>query len=124
MASKTFNIPFIQGQLMFWSWTTQAANNVMVTLQDSSTQYFNASRQNTDPLPAPIPGASLIGGPNLQLTVNVPAASALVVSTSSVNITDPSGNVIGETFSVAIEDGSDGDFNDVWVSLAAWNLAG
>lgn len=125
MASKTFTVPFNQNQLMFWSWTTQAANNVCITLKDSSTAYINnACRQSTNPLPAPTPGASLVNGTSLNLTINVPNAQTLVSSIASGNINDPSGNVIGEYFNVAIEDGSDGDFNDVWVSLVAWNTKG
>lgn len=125
MASKTFTVPFNKGQIMFWSWTTQAANQVFVTLADSSTTYINnVSRQNTNPLPAPVPGAAAVAGSNLNLTVNVPSSSGLIPSIASGNITDGSGNVIGEYFNLAIEDGSDGDFNDIWVSLVAWNTAG
>lgn len=125
MASKSFNVPFSKGQFMFWSWTTQAANNVCITLKDSSTAYINnVCRQNTNPLPTPPAGAAFVAGSNLTLTVNVPASPALISSLSSGNIIDGNGNVIGEYFNVAIEDGSDGDFNDVWVSLVAWNTAG
>lgn len=125
MASSTFNVPFNKGQFMFWSWTTQAANNVCVTLKDSSTAYINnVCRQSTNPLPTPPSGAQTIGGSNLNLTVNVPNAKTLIPSISSGNIMDAGGNVIGEYFNVAIEDGSDGDFNDVWISLVAWNTAG
>ncbi len=125
MATKTFNIPFNKNQIMFWSWTTQAANNVCVTLKDSATTYINnVCRQNQNPLPAPTPGSSAIAGSNLQLTVNVPNSTALIPSLASGNVIDTNGNVIGEYFNVAIEDGSDGDFNDIWVSLVAWNTGG
>lgn len=125
MATQTFNVPFSKGQFMFWSWTTQAANNVCVTLKDSSTSYINnVCRQSTNPLPTPPSGAAFIAGSGLALTINVPQSTKLIASPSSGNIIDTNGNVIGEYFNVAIEDGSDGDFNDVWVSLVAWNTAG
>lgn len=124
MATSNFNVPFNKGQIMFWSWTTQAANQVFVTLADSSTTYINGNRQSTSPLPPPTPGAATIGGSNLKLTINVPSSNQLIPSIASGNITDSSGNVVGEYFNLAIEDGSDGDFNDIWVSLVAWNTGG
>ncbi|MDI9339299.1 MAG: hypothetical protein QM534_01905 [Sediminibacterium sp.] len=124
MATSNFNVPFNKGQIMFWSWTTQAANQVFVTLADSSTTYINGNRQSTNPLPPPTPGAATIGGSNLKLTINVPSSNQLIPSIASGNITDSSGNVVGEYFNLAIEDGSDGDFNDIWVSLVAWNTGG
>lgn len=124
MATSNFNVPFNKGQIMFWSWTTQAANQVSVTLSDSATTYINGSRQSTNPLPPPTPGAATVAGSNLKLTINVPNSNQLIPSIASGNITDSSGNVVGEYFNLAIEDGSDGDFNDIWVSLVAWNTGG
>lgn len=107
---------------MFWTWTTQAGNNVIVNLADSSTTYINQqNRQSNNPLP-PNDGFAQIQGTGLKLTVNVPASNGLILSGPfSGNISDPNGNVIGQFFNIAIEDGSDGDFNDIWVSLVAWN---
>jgi len=122
MAQQVFNVPFPQGNYMFWTWTTQAGNNVIVSLADSGTTYINQqNRQSNNPLP-PNNGFAQIQGTGLQLTVNVPASNQLILSGPfSGNISSPNGTVIGQFFNVAIEDGSDGDFNDIWVSLVAWN---
>jgi hypothetical protein len=126
MASQTFSLGFSQGNFLYWNWTTQAANQVIITLADSTTTYINnVSRQSTNPLvPAPITGGSNMNGNNLKLTINIPASSSFKPLLNISNIQMPGTNTGIQIFTIAIEDSTDNDYNDVWFSIVGWNTTG
>ena len=125
MAQKVFNIDsFPTGYYMSWFVTSQAEFLVTVTLSDSNGTYFSQSKQSTDINPPLAQGASSINGNNLQLTVSIPQSTAMSNSVNSYNITRQDGTAVGYGFNISIEDGTDNDFNDVFISLVAWATKG
>ncbi len=126
MAQQTFNLGFAQGNYIYWNWTTQAANQVIVRLQDSKQVYINnASRQSTNPLvPTPISGGSVMAGNDLSLTIDIPNSSTLVPILTVSNVQGPGSQTGIQVFNIAIEDGTDKDYNDVWFSIVGWNKKG
>lgn len=126
MAQQTFNLGFVQGNYIYWNWTTQAANLVIVRLQDSKQVYIdNATRQSTDPLnPAPLSGGSIMMGDDLSLTIDIPDSNTLIPILSVSNIKGPNPQTGIQIFNIAIEDGTDNDYNDVWFSIVGWSQEG
>ncbi len=125
MAQKIFNIDsFPQGYFMSWFVTTQAAFAVTATLSDNSGEYFSESKQDIDISPPLAQGASRVNGTELKLTIDIPDSPNILNSINSYNITRPDGSTVGYGFNITIEDGTDNDFNDVFVSLVAWFARG
>lgn len=125
MASKTFNIDsFPQGYFMSWCVTTQAAFRANAKLFDSSTIYFNGSKQSTDILPPLAINAATIAGKNVKLTIEVPESSNLDTSINTYSITTNDGSIVGYGYNISIEDSNDKDYNDVCISLVAWKNKG
>lgn len=126
MASQTItlsNIP--QGWYMSWSMTTQAAFNVCVTLKDSSTTYVdNECRQSTTILPPLAQGFQQVVGTGLTLEVDVAESSSIKVVNQPYAVPDNAGNVVGQGYTILMEDGTDDDFNDLFVSVIAWKSEG
>lgn len=127
MATKSYPVAnFSQGMYMFWTITTQTASNVTVTItDDSGTTYVTCIRNNQrNPIdPAPCSGYAQLRGNNVMVNVTDSSGISGAAQQNSTVYT-PNGPPAGYTYSLALEDYTDNDFNDVWVSLAAWNANG
>ncbi len=107
---------------MFWTITGQTAANITVTItDDSGTTYVTCSRngQRNPVNPAPSMGYIQLKGNNVMVNVTDSAGITGAAQQNSTVFT-PNGPAAGYTYSLALEDATDNDFNDVWVSLAAW----
>jgi hypothetical protein len=125
MTSKTFYIDsFPQGYFMSWCVTTQAAFLVKAKLFDSSTVYFENSKQSTNIQPPLAIDAAIIKGTDVQLTIDEPESSKLDASINTYNITTDDGSIVGYGYNICIEDQNDMDYNDVCISLVAWKIRG
>ena len=69
-------------------------------------------------------GARFIVGSNLSLTVEVKTTSELKGRPVLYDITDDNGNIVGKNFTIALEDYSDNDFNDIYVNIVGWYKKG
>ena len=122
MAMKTIslgNIP--QGWFMSWLVTTQAGYNICVTLKDSAKVYVdNVCRQNLQPLPPLSQGFLQVAGSGLTLTVEASQSGGLQVVNQPFSVPDKQGNIVGQGYTILMEDATDADFNDVFVSIVAW----
>ena len=122
---KTFNIDaFPTGYYMSWFVTTQAAYLVNVKLLDTTTVYFQASKQSANIEPPLAQGAATIAGNNLQLIVDIPSSSRMDNSLNAFDITNDNGVAVGYGYNIFIEDATDSDYNDVSIMLVAWKNKG
>jgi len=118
---KIFNIDaFPTGYYMCWFVTTQAAYLVHVKLFDSVTTYFDASKQSIEIEPPLAQNAAGIAGANVQLLIDIPESSGIDNSLDAFEITNNVGATVGYGYNLFIEDGGDGDYNDVSIMLVAW----
>lgn len=110
---------------MSWFITTQAAYRACVTLADSERKYIdNVCKQSTNIDPPLSQGFEQVSGTGLLLTITVDQSAKLQVVNQPYTIADPRGNVVGYGYTICIEDSTDEDFNDVYVSIAAWRQKG
>jgi hypothetical protein len=123
MSTKSYPVSnFSKGMYMFWTITGQTAANITVTItDDSGTTYVTCSRngQRNPVNPAPSMGYIQLKGNNVMVNVTDSAGITGAAQQNSTVFT-PNGPAAGYTYSLALEDATDNDFNDVWVSLAAW----
>lgn len=126
MASKTFYVTnFDKGLFMSWGMYTQAAFNITVSLLDDSKTYVNnASSSSTNIDPPLSQGNSNIAGNNLRLTIDIPEANTIKASINSYNIAREDGKVVGYGFNLCVEDSTDNDYNDLYVSMVCWLTKG
>lgn len=122
---KTFTIDaFPQGYYMSWLVTTQADYLVQAKLFDSTTVYFDASKQGIDIEPPLAQGAATILGAGLQLSIEIDTSNDMDNSLNTFTITNAHGDAVGYGYNIFIEDSTDADYNDVCVVLIAWRSKG
>lgn len=128
IATKTLRLEgFLKGQFMSWFMTTQAANKISVRLYDSKKTYVNASRQSTNITPPLSTDSADIVGDNLSLEIKAQNAEKLEAWFNNMKICSATSGVsVGNFFVLAGEDqvGGDEDYNDICISITAWNKKG
>jgi hypothetical protein len=121
MAQATVQLPLIPtGWYMSWDMYTQAAFKICVTLQDSKTTYVNNQCRQQQAFGVLAQGFQPVQGNNLNLIINIPQSSAIstIVTVNAVQV--PSGLIVAWLYTILIEDGIDTDYNDLYVTIAAW----
>lgn len=121
---KEFNVNIPKGYFISWFVTTQAANNVTVTIKDNKHEYLLNSKQSTDIRPELGVGADIVKGDGLKVIVRVDNAKHLIGSPHSNDITTDNGTVVGKEFTLCLEDYIDEDYNDVAISIIGWKSKG
>lgn len=125
MASKTINLPNIpQNWYMTWTFATQAAFNICVTLRDSSTTYVNNQCRASTAFGILSQGFQKVTGTNLQLIINVSSSDTLQTVLIPYSVPNTNGNNVGQGYNLLLEDSTDNDFNDLFVSIVAWQSSG
>ena len=120
--TKTFNLGRIKkNQYVSWFVTTQAANVITVKMYDDTKVYFEASKKSIDIEPPLAQGASVVEGDGLKLQISSSGKDELQTWHNMSDISSASGDSVGEVFTLAGEDYTDSDYNDVYVSLSAWD---
>ena len=123
-SSKTYSIAGVtQGMYMLWFVTTQAANRITVKLFDDTKVYFEASKKSVDINPPLALGADYVAGNNLQMTVTSSGDNEIESWHNTSDISTAEGGQAGRVFVFAGEDYIDHDYNDIYVSISAWNKA-
>jgi hypothetical protein len=60
----------------------------------------------------------------LQLVVTVNTSDTLQFVISPYSVATPSGQTVGQGYNILLEDATDNDFNDLFVSIIAWQSSG
>lgn len=110
-----------KGQLISWFATTQAANTNTVKLYDSQKLYFENSKATVNMEPPLAQGYAVVMGDNLSIDVTTSGNLELRINHSMLDLTTDTGKSIGKTFSLVAEDSVDNDFNDICLTISAWN---
>jgi len=122
------NLPNIPSTwYMTWSLSTQAANLICATLSDSGGKTYNTNTCRQDTAFGILDqGFAQVANPGLQLSITATnsvtalAAPVLVSATNAFALTDPLGANVAFGYNIAIEDSTDNDFNDLYVTIVAW----
>ena len=126
MATKTISLQNIpQGWYMAWSINTQAAFNICVTLNDSKTTYVNnVCRASTNFMPPLSSGYQQVAGTNMQLVIVISSTDTIQTVLQPYSVPTPTGQIVGQGYTVLLEDSTDNDYNDLYVSIIAWKAQG
>jgi hypothetical protein len=120
---KLSTIP--QGWFMSWHMSTQSLAKVCVTLADSATTYVdNVCRQN-NAYGLLSDSYQQVAGTGLLLTITESAnENPLKTLVNSYSVSLPDGTIVGQGYNILLEDWTDNDYNDLFVSLIAWQANG
>ena len=111
---------FDKGEYLSWFVTTQAANEVTITLRDDSKIYFSDKKQSVDIAPPLAVGNDVYTGNNLRLEISIPESDDIkALPTMSAVITN-TGKVCGHNFICCGEDWTDEDYNDFYINIVGW----
>ena len=118
---------FKKNDFLLWSVCTQAYENFRVVLKDDSYTYFDVSKQqhSTELQKIVQDSAFYRGGSNLCLIITYENHS-LDVHDSKVSgsILDSMAREVGYSYTFCIEDGTDDDYNDAYISIIGWRKKG
>ena len=112
-----------KGQYMSWFITTQAANRINVRLFDSAKTYVDSNKASIYIDPPLAQGAAFVEGDNLKLEISSSGWNDIRTWQNMSDILSDSCKPVGKSFSLAAEDYTDDDYNDVYVSISSWNKA-
>ena len=126
--NRIINVDMPKNAYISWFVTTQNALPTKVVLKDDNgKEYFSAKKQNylnTSIDPPLALGATFFTGSKLTLTIDVDTKYELKGKPTLIDITDDNGNVVGKSFDLAVEDYTDNDYNDIYVTLVGWTHKG
>lgn len=124
----SYPIEFIsKNDYMVWHVCTQTSSKGKVELKDDTQTYFSIEKGNTRAdLQHLIQGGSFYtGGAHLRLEVTIyNTTSKQDASVTSAGINTRSGENVGITYNICVEDAVDMDYNDYYINLAAWRKQG
>lgn len=112
-----------KGQYMSWFVTTQAANKITVKLLDDHKVYFEASKKSVDIAPPLAQGAAFVENDHLRIQISSSGNKEVKTWHNMSDISSVNGTCVGEAFILSGEDYTDEDYNDVYVSISAWDKA-
>lgn len=114
-----------KGFFICCNFTTQAANRVKVKLYDDvGNVYLEMERQSTDYLPVTTVCREMKGN-QLYLTIDIPASSSIDLRKNQWDIKDTGqGELLARCIVLLAEDYTDRDYNDVQLSITAFQRKG
>ena len=110
-----------KGQFLSWFATTQAANTSTVKLYDNRKVYIEASKNTVNMNPPMAQGCAVAEGEGLTLEISSSGNCELRLRHFMADLTTDTGKSVGKTFTLVGEDYVDNDFNDICISVSAWN---
>lgn len=118
-----------EGEYMVWSVCSQTASRGLIVLRDDEQIYDTVSKDNTSTelqdLTKGTKGAFYGGGGNLRFEVTIHDALRPQLGCKSINgIIDGEARIVGHTVNICIEDYNDNDYNDYYITFAAWQKKG
>ena len=112
---------------MVWHVCTQTCSRGKVELKDDTKVYFSTEKTNTNAELQHLTqgGAFYTGGAHLRIEVTIYNATVKQdASVTNAGITTRTGENVGITYNLCVEDWIDMDYNDYYVNLAAWRKQG
>lgn len=126
--TKYYDVSEIKrGYFVCWNVCSQAMYKSTIVLKDKKTgrEYFNIKKTNPSTTMQFLgQGYADVAGDELQLIVTSEVDTDLYQSINSYNVTDNNAKTVGHGYNFCFEDGSDNDFNDVYVNLIGWKNKG
>lgn len=122
---KAIELDVPKGYFICCSFTTQAANLVKVRMyDDAGNVYLEKERQSTNHLPVTTICSDMKGN-KLYLTIDIPASQSIDIRKNQWDITDTgSGIILARSIVILAEDYNDRDYNDVQLSITAFQSKG
>lgn len=116
---QILNIP--AGYFGLVTMTTQAGFEIEVSIVDAKTgnSLFHEVRKSTNPNPV-ITAQFLPANDNPELIIRVEESAHLDVRYDEMNVTDEKGLLLSQNYVFVAEDATDKDYNDLYLSVAAW----
>ncbi|MDX1996770.1 MAG: hypothetical protein SF066_03540 [Thermoanaerobaculia bacterium] len=125
MATKTIQLPNIpKNSWMSWSIASQAAFNICVTLQDSSKVYVNNQCRASTSFGYISQGYAQVAGTGMNMVISISSSDNIQTVLIPYSVPNPSGLNVGQGYNLLLEDSNDQDFNDLFVSIIAWQANG
>ncbi len=126
MAKSTLPLNAIpQNWYMTWHMSTQAADEITVTLKDSAATYVDGESRQSTTFGVLSHGFSQVRGTDMQLIVDIQGSTRIQAQSNENVVTHPTtGDLIAQGYTISYEDGTDNDFNDLCVSIMSWKTAG
>ena len=126
MAQRQFVLEHIhQGDFISWFVSTQSAASVTVSLKDETgKKYFEGKKQSTAFEPPLAQGFGLVTGKKLTVTVDIPPSREIKGDAHHYAITNEKGVIVGNEYTICLEDYIDDDYNDAAISITAWKAKG
>lgn len=87
---------------------------------DDSKTYVDAHKAGGEYMPALSTGGSFITGDNLRLIIDIAQAPDIKTRIYPYMFPKDDGKIAGYAFDLFAKDGTDQDFNDLYISMAAW----
>lgn len=125
--STTFEFgEFDAGYLVAWNITTQCQNTCSIKITSGNTELISTGKNTPETkLTMLSQGSALLPVYNVNVTVTVnEATTELKNSKTSGAILDHVGHKVGYVYDVCIEDGTDNDYNDIYINLVGWARKG
>lgn len=109
-----------------WNITSQCMNTGDVLISCNGSTLVEASKSSKDTsLTMLAQGHGSMPGDILDVTVTIKEATQeLKISKSGSAIMDNAGRKVGYVYDVCVEDGSDDDYNDIYINLVGWAKKG
>ncbi|MCL2398671.1 MAG: hypothetical protein FWC91_02865 [Defluviitaleaceae bacterium] len=125
MPRKTINLTEIpSGYFLTWQYLTQAYNHSSVKLEAGEQLFFDKSKTNNVTDLQVIAHGSGVYTSKSPLTLTIETTPKLEIEVVSGAIHDSNVNKVGYSYSFAIEDWDDNDYNDVYINIMAWAKQG
>lgn len=128
MATVTLKLDRIRrGDFIFWTVCTQSYFYADIVISDDQRIYARMSKQKRSPELQVLEQSfsTYTGAPGLQVEINIPESESIMISDhDQMPITDNTAAEIGYCYNFCIEDGTDRDFNDIYINIVAWKNRG
>lgn len=118
---------FKKNDFLLWSVCTQAYENFSVVIRDDKQTYLEVSKKShsTELQKLVQDSATYNGGSNLRLIITYDNHNLDVHDSKiSGSILDAMAREVGYSYTFCIEDGTDDDYNDAYISIVGWRKKG
>lgn len=125
--STTFQFDeFKAGYFLAWNITSQCWNTGRIQISCGGKTLVDASKSSRDTkITMLAQGSDTISADTVKVTVTINGdAQELKNSKSGAAIMDHTGRKVGYVYDVCIEDGTDNDYNDIYINLVGWERKG
>lgn len=129
MASKEcyYLREFKNGDYMLWSVCSQSYNNFKVQIKDDRKVYMEVKKTSHSMNLQKLTQDACFyeGGNNLRIEIEFDDPNTdIKESIVTGGVTDRRSNTVGYTYTYCIEDSTDDDYNDAYISVIAWRKKG